>query len=267
MEHHLANADIQYIVKKIKHIHNLRIFTTNHTNQHEPLNSYLFRVGSGNQMDQCKILKQRVREGSFGSWLIKFIFLFAMLAVAVPGYSYLVTYKEQYYRLFHIHHQRSPDDVMENIYWLEQALNAPFANPLWALAHIENETQYEKYRYLFMMHLNIKMVEQYLFLANQWNKRYAYFYNAPWREQNLESLEIAESCFRAALYYWEEALKWAEKANDRRFRWIHLERVTFWEDSAVRIEKGTLNYGRTIRRELAQLERIRSRFEAMETRQ
>jgi hypothetical protein len=178
--------------------------------------------------------------------------------------AYIVRYKEQYYRLFHLHHNRDPDNIMENIYWLERALVAPFCNPLFALALIENEIQWEKYRNLFMMHINIKLVEQHLFLGNLWNKRNAFFYNAPWKEQNLASLETAETCFRTALFYWEEALKWAEKANDRRFRWINLQRVQFWEDEAFRIEKGTLNYGRTINRELNRLQRVREAFQAMD---
>jgi DNA-binding XRE family transcriptional regulator len=129
----------------------------------------------------------------------------------------------------------------------------------------QTEIQWEKYRYLFMMHLNLKMVQQYLFLGNKWNKRNAFFYNAPWRDQNLESLEIAETCYRTALIYWDEALVWAERANERRFRWIDLQRVQYWQDEAVRIERGTLNYGRTIRRELQFLQTVRERFQEMDT--
>jgi hypothetical protein len=191
--------------------------------------------------------------------------LLVLLINALPANAYFVTFKEQYYRLFHVHLIQSPDDTMENIYWLEQALKAPFANPLYALALIENEIQWEKYRYLFTMHINLKMVEQYLFLGNKWNKRNAYFYNAPWRDQNLKSLEIAETCYRTALYYWNEAVSWAEKANERRLRWIDLPRIQFWQDEAFRIERGTLNYARTIQRELTFLQRVRERFEAMET--
>jgi len=166
--------------------------------------------------------------------------------------------------LFHVHYIQYPDDSMENIYWLEQAAKADFANPLYALALIENETQWEKYRYLFNMHINIKLIEQYLFLGNKWNKRNAYFYNAPWKDQNLESLETAETCFRTALYYWDEAVAWAEKANERRFRWINLQKVQFWEDEAFRIENGKLNYAKTIKRELDSLQKVREKFEAME---
>ena len=121
----------------------------------------------------------------------KIIAALILILTAFPVNGYFVTYKEQYYRLFHVHYIQYPDDSMENIYWLEQALKADFANPLYALALIENEIQWEKYRYLFNMHLYIKLIEQYLFLGNKWNKRNAYFYNAPFKDQNLESLETA----------------------------------------------------------------------------
>jgi len=188
---------------------------------------------------------------------------FVFLATALPINGYYVTYKEQYYRLFHLHYIQYPDDTMENIYWLEKAQKADFANPLYALALIENETQYEKYRYLFHMHINIKLIEQYLFLGNKWNKRNAYFYNAPWKEQNLESLETAETCFRTALYYWNEAKEWAEKAQAGRFRYINLQKVQFWEDEAFRMESGSLDYGKTIKRELDLLQKVREKFQAM----
>ncbi|MDR2182119.1 MAG: hypothetical protein LBN92_05500, partial [Treponema sp.] len=144
-------------------------------------------------------------------------------------------------------------------------LKANFANPLYAVAAVETKEQYEKYCYLFMMHLNLKMIEQYLYLANKYNKRGAYFYNAPWKEQNLKSLALAEQTFRTALPYWEAAVSWAEKARERRFRFMRLSRVEFWEDEAFRIiEEKTLDYGKTIGRELALLEKVRAGFEAME---
>jgi hypothetical protein len=180
-----------------------------------------------------------------------------------PLAAYYVEYKEQYYRLYHLHYIQYPDDTMENIHWLEMALKADFANPLYAIALIENEVQYEKYRYLFMMHLNLKMVEQHLFLGNKWNKRYAYFYNAPFKEQNLKSLETAEICYRAALVYWKDAKEWAEKAQARRFRFIILERVQFWQDEAGRIERKELDYEKIINRELAKIQKVREEFEKM----
>ncbi|MDR2518433.1 MAG: hypothetical protein LBD13_03345 [Spirochaetaceae bacterium] len=178
--------------------------------------------------------------------------------------GYIVEYKEQFFRLYRLHYTLDPDNTMENIYWLEQALKADFANPLHALTRIEDKTQWEKYRYLFMMHLNLKIIEQYIFLGNKWNKRNAYFFNAPWKEQNLESLAIAENCFKAALYYWKDAAEWAAKALDRRFRFIDLEHIQYWQDEAARIERKSLDYGKTINRELLLLQKVRETFEAMD---
>jgi hypothetical protein len=193
---------------------------------------------------------------------IAFLSLFLCIAI-IPLNAYYVTYKEQYYRLYHIHYIQYPDDSIENIYWLEKAMKADFCNPLYALALIENQTQWEKYRYLFNMHINLKLIEQYLYLGNKWNKRNAYFYNAPWKKQNLESLETAETCYRTALYYWNAAMEWAEKAREKRFYFINLERAQFWEDEALRMSTGELDYGKTISRELASLQKVREGFQAM----
>ena len=163
-----------------------------------------------------------------------------------------------------MHYVQYPEDSIENIYWLEKASQAAFANPLYAFALIENETEWEKYRYLFNAHINIKLAEQHLFLGNRWNKRHAYFYNAPWKEQNLESLETAETCFRSALYYWHEAQSWAEKARAKKFRFINLQKVQFWEDEIFRMESGELDYGKTINRELTLLQKVRECFQAMD---
>ncbi|GHV67757.1 hypothetical protein AGMMS49928_05500 [Spirochaetia bacterium] len=196
---------------------------------------------------------------------IPLVLLGTLFSLSPPSLgAYLVTYKEQYFRLYHLHYIQYPDDTMENIYWLEQALKADFANPLYAMALIENQTQWEKYRYLFMMHINLKMIEQYLFLGNKWNKRNAYFYNAPWKDENLESLETAEKCFRTALYYWKDAAEWAAKSRDRRFRFINLTRIQYWEDEALRIENKVLNYEKTITRELERLQKVREQFQGME---
>ncbi len=206
-----------------------------------------------------------MRSIPFSRQLLFFLLLVALSAgLPTPTFAYYVQYKEQYYRLYHLHLNRAPDDSMENIYWLEKALEADFCNPLYALASIENEKEWEKYRYLFNMHINLKLVEEYLALGNKWNKRKAYFYNAPWKRENLESLETAEITYNTALYYWQEAVRWAEKAREKRFYFLTLPRVQFWEDEAFRIEERTLNYARTIERELQSLEKVREDFAAMD---
>ena len=92
--------------------------------------------------------------------MIKFlvsVLFFAFVCVSSAS-AYMVKYKEDWYRLYHVHYQQYPDDCIENIYWLEKAAQADFANPLYANAKIDTEKQWEKYRYLFQMHINLKLI-------------------------------------------------------------------------------------------------------------
>lgn len=181
-------------------------------------------------------------------------------SIALPGYP--VYFKEQFYKLYHAHYIQYPDDTIENIYWLEQAAKADFCNPLYALATIQNEREWERYRYLVNMHLDLKLIEQHLYLGAKFDKRVAYFYNAPWKKENLESLKIAETAYKAALTYWTTAKEWALKAEEIRF--LYLPDVQFMEDEAFRIKDGQLDYARIIGRQLSRLEKVRADFEAMD---
>ncbi len=194
-------------------------------------------------------------------FVLSLIVFFSFLS---PTYSYFVEYKEQYYKLYHIHYHQAPDDILENIYWLERAVNADFCNPLYALGKIETKKDWEKYRYMFMMHINLKLVEQHLRLGNRYDKQVAYFYNYPWKEQNIESLGTAEEFYKTALVYWFEAKLWAEKANMKEFQFLFLNDLPAWENERQRIADGELNYERTIKRELHRLEQVRKDFMNMD---
>ena len=191
--------------------------------------------------------------------------LVALLSGALlvcPAHAYRILYAEQYYRLFHEQLTMSTDDIMENIAWLEQALAADFANPLYALARIDNKREWEQYRSLFKMHVNLKLVEMHLKLASLYDKRVAYFYNAPWKRQNLESLEQAESAYRLALGYWRESLRWA--AGIPRLRY-NLEQIQRWEDEWKRVVTGELDYREIIDDHLRRLARVRAELQAMDS--
>lgn len=190
------------------------------------------------------------------------LLLLGLLLASLPAAAYTVYYKEQFWRLFHQHYIQYPDDAIENIYWLEQARKANFCNPLYALATIENETEWKRYRALFEMHITLELIRQNLILGSKFDKRVAYFYNAPWKEQNLESLKTAESAYRAALAWWPEAKAFALEAMKLRF--VRLEEVSAWMDEAWRIEQGELDYADIIADELKRLERVRADFEKMD---
>jgi hypothetical protein len=187
--------------------------------------------------------------------LLSLALLFLLCSTGVSAYKIL--YAEQFYRLYHLHFYQYPDDTMENIFYLERALKSDFANPLYALAEIENEEQWAQYRTLFKMHVNLKLVDLYLTLGSKYDKMNAYFYNAPWREQNLESLEKAEQAYRVALEYWREARSWAA-----RLPWLYhnLEEIQIWEDERERIWSGDLDYGEIIGAHLARLQQVREKF-------
>jgi hypothetical protein len=195
---------------------------------------------------------------------ILLVLLAARFAVPDEAYPYPVYFKEQYYKLFHVHYIQAPDESVENIYWLEQAKKADFCNPLYALAPIGDKVQWERYRYLLDMHLNLKLIEQHLVLGSKFDKRKAYFFNAPWKEQNLESLKTAETAYRAALLYWDEASSLAMRAMKMRWTALDGADAAHWIDEAARIESGDLDYRGIIGDELARLEKVRAEFQAMD---
>jgi hypothetical protein len=172
-----------------------------------------------------------------------------------------ILYKEQYYKLYHEQLYHYPDDTMESIYYLEQALKSDFANPLYALAKIDNKTDWQRYRDLFYLHVDLKLVYLYLTLGSKWDKQVAYFYNAPWKRQNLESLETAEEIYRQAFYYWDEAKRYS--ASAWTLRTVHLPDIQEWEDENFRIETGALDYQEIIDAQLAHVAKVRAEFEAM----
>jgi len=185
-----------------------------------------------------------------------------VLGAAATASAFPVYYKEQYYKLYHEHYIQYPDDAIENIYYLEQARKADFCNPLYAMAKIADKQQWERYRYLLDMHIDLKLIQQHLALGSKFDKRVAYFYNAPWKKENLDSLKTAETAYRAALSYWDDARALALKAMGMRF--VGLEGAEYWVDEAARIESGDLDYADIIGDELARLARVRADFEKMD---
>lgn len=188
----------------------------------------------------------------------KFILGFLLFFLTLSSASaYMVKYKEDFYKLYHVHYQQYPDDCMENIYWLEKAVQADFCNPMFADFKVENETQWEKYRYLFQMHINLKLIEQHLRLGRIYDKKVVYFYDAQWKDEYLRNTEKALSCYKYALAYWQEAKLWCEKANESKFNFLFITAKQNWEDERERIKTGELNYEKMLNREIERLEKVR----------
>ena len=193
---------------------------------------------------------------------LKLIFLLMLVVIPMkPLYAYKILYAEQFYRLFHRHFYQYPEDWIENIFYLERALRADFANPLNALAVIKTKEEWARYRNLFRMHVCLKLVESYLGLGSKYDKMNAYFYNAPWRRENIRSLEIARESYVYAKVYWEEALKWHAEIPRS---WFVFEEIQAWEDEAYRIREGLLNYNPIIDRHIARVDRVLNEFRNMD---
>jgi hypothetical protein len=199
------------------------------------------------------------------SFLKTAVLIFSFFIMTVPAHAYMVKYKEDFYRLYHVHYQQYPDDCIENIYWLEKAVQADFSNPLYADTKITSEKEWEKYRYLYMMHLNLKLIEQHLRLGRTYDKKVAYFYDAPWKDQYLDNLNKAKSCYTAGLYYWKEAMLWAEKANAAEFNFLYITGLQDYEDERERIKTGELDYGKMLNRELTRVQKVIDTFVAMDS--
>lgn len=195
----------------------------------------------------------------------KFILAFLLLFITLSSASaYMVKYKEDFYKLYHVHYQQYPDDCIENIYWLEKAAQADFCNPQFADFKVETETQWEKYRYLFQMHINLKLIEQHLRLGRTYDKKCVYFYDSPWKEEYLRNVEKALSCYKAGLYYWQEAKLWCEKSNESKFNFLFVTAKQNWEDERERIKTGELNYEKMLKREISRLEKVQAELKAMD---
>jgi hypothetical protein len=195
----------------------------------------------------------------------RFIALTVLLFLSSASLSaWKIQYAEQFYELYHQQLYRYPEDSAENVWYLSMALRSPFANPLNAMAEIENEKEWEKYRNLFVMHMYLRIIDEYLAMAAKYDKFNALFFNYPWKSANLDSIRTAEKYYELALESWELARSYSEVAREPRFRWINLDEIQYWEDEAFRIEMGELDYRDIIEGHLSRLEQVRSEFESMD---
>lgn len=192
-----------------------------------------------------------------------FCLVTALFVLDAPLAAYRITYAEEWYNLYHQHLYMYPEELADNLMYLEEALKANFSNPLYALAKINDETEWERYRYLFKLHVHLQIIRTYIQLAVKYDKQKAYFYNAPWKEQNLRSLDIAEKYYNRALFFWESSKEWVSKANNRHLRWVYFSETAQWHEELRRINEGELDFEKIIGRHLRNLAATRTAFNSM----
>lgn len=187
-----------------------------------------------------------------------------LFSLSVSVNAHQIKYLEGFYNLYVENFYQYPHDVNRNIYYLKAALGVPFRNPLYAIAKIKTEDEWEKYRYLMYTHINLKLVDSFLQLAKGLDKQEAYFYNAPWKEYNIKSLNEAEMYYLEAKKHWVDAMEWSSLASDERFMFLFIEDIQQFEDESYLIQSGELDYNKIINKHLNRLNRIRNTFKEMD---
>ena len=166
--------------------------------------------------------------------------------------------------VYHQHFYATVESTDENIFYLQQALNADFANPLNALTRIENEREWACYRALFRMKCHQLILEEYRKQASKFDKREAYFYNQPYRHIILRSLEMALLNYERALACWPKVKEYADETGKPEYRWIHFDTLYKWQEDAHRMRTGDLDYGEIISKDIARLKSVRQKLEEMD---
>jgi len=186
-----------------------------------------------------------------------YIFLFFFIVLILLTFSNtlyvkadLIIYSEQYYILYAKSQNLQTTNIMENIFYLQRALETPFAPVVQALCRINTQEQYIRYKYLFKMHCNFLIMRSYIQLASRYDKEDIYFYNYYYKELIIESLKYAKYYYELALPYWEEAKK--EALNASRFQNYKIELDT-WEDEHAKIISGYYKYDEIIYQRLENL--------------
>ncbi len=120
---------------------------------------------------------------------------------------------EDYFQLYSKRMYYGEDEILLNVYFLKKALVSPFRHPSKALCLLKTKTEQKKYQALLKMHLNLKIMQNYLLLGRLYDKRIIYFFNMPFKEDLIKSLKIAKYYYNLAKTYWKKVLAYANEAG------------------------------------------------------
>ncbi len=195
--------------------------------------------------------------------LVFFNLIFLLTSFEINGFKWdalpsstKFRYVEDFYSLYYLPNKMENQDLNRNIFWLRWALAAPFAPPLFALKPPKNEQAYEKYKKLMRMHLHYLVTKNFVFLAARFDKHRPVFYNLPYKEDILKSLNIAEYLYQEAQKEWQKVLPYYQELRRVRVR----TELNFLEDSLYRIYTKELDYDRVIKRKLKKLSKTKAYF-------
>nr|WP_242423282.1 hypothetical protein [Borreliella bissettiae] len=189
------------------------------------------------------------------------LILFLLVAVVRVNASSKFYYAEQWYVIFNSQMKKKPENYKKNIFFLQKALKYPFGNPKYSLTKIETKKQWEKYKLLFKMHINLLLVKQNLYLGDLFDTRNLYFFKTPEKNGIILNLEKSKKLYQMAINYYNEALKYHKKLEN--YKSVKLENggITNWEDEYHKISIKKLNYYDILKKELLRIDETKAFFE------
>jgi hypothetical protein len=172
-----------------------------------------------------------------------------------------VYYAEDYYKLYSQPDYYTEGDIDLNILFMQGALKQPFRPAYKALVPCLTERQHEKYKDLLRMHMNIRIMQDYLLLGRQYDMTELYYYQKPVTEDLIKSLTIAEGYYLKAASTWSEVRRWAAESYIIKEVRVDLDSL---EDEAVLIigREVDWQYDRIIAKHLA---RVSANLEKLKT--
>ena len=189
----------------------------------------------------------------------KLLFLLIILALVLPEslLARRLIYKEEFYRIYYLPQKYVNDDLTRTIHWLSWARVSPFAPPIQALKPHEDEQDYLKYKALINMHIDYLLTKNTAYLAARFDKHRPVYFNKPYAEDILKSLDIAEYLYNQAEIYWERTLKQFFEVRKMEGR----SELDFLEDLVEEIRIKEVDWKSTLARKKAHLEKTRKYFQ------
>lgn len=127
-------------------------------------------------------------------------------------------YFEDYYLLYRKRLYYNEDNIWGNIHFLLTAINSPFRHPSKALCLLKTEEEGKKYKKLLIMHLYLLIMKDYLTLGSQYDKKYIYYFNMPFKEDLIKSLNNAKKFYNIAKDFWKKVLQYSDAADKIKAR-------------------------------------------------
>lgn len=168
-----------------------------------------------------------------------------------------IVYAEDFYRLYRLPMYYHKDDLIQNIVYLDKALNAPFDFVHRAICIIETKEEYRKYKDLLHMQFYYLITQNYIYLAAEYDKQHYYWYNDQFKKEIAEGFDIAEEYYQHAQTYWA-LTKEKARAVRRNKAYIELDVLL---DKAYAIDVGEVDYAKTAARAIAQINKKRALME------